>query len=230
MFGEIAPRYDFLNRLLSFGIDRSWRRRAVRRAVSSPGGRVLDLCCGTGDLALELAAAGAEVHGADFTGPMLVRAHEKAAAPKRKGAAPAWVRADAMALPYADASFDAVTIAFGIRNVVDPRAALAECRRVLRPGGSLLVLEFFPIRNRLWKAVFGFYFAKVLPLLARVVRAGRTGAYTYLPASVEEFAQVEEFRGWMEEAGLDEVEDRPLTGGVARLVVGRAGPPAGAPA
>jgi len=216
MFGEIAPRYDFLNRLLSFGVDRSWRRRTVSTLAPGPESRLLDLCCGTGDLALALAETGAEVCGADFTAPMLLLARRKAGAESRT----TWARADAQALPFADCSFDAVTIAFGIRNVEDPRRALAECQRVLKPGGRLAVLEFFRIRNPVWRFLFRSYFLYVLPLIARVVRAGRGGAYRYLPASVDAFPEPEVFIDWMTEAGFCEVSNRALTGGVARLLVG----------
>lgn len=217
MFAEIAPRYDFLNRMLSFGIDRRWRRRMRRRLGLSPGQQMLDLCCGTGDVALEFARDGVKVSGADFTFPMLPLAQQKS---RSRGLPLSWANADAQALPYRDASFDAVAISFGIRNVEDPELALRECLRVLRPGGRLAVLEFFPIRNRVWGAMFRFYFHRVLPLLAKIVRAGRTGAYRYLPESVAEFASPEEFRAWMETAGYTEVGDEALTGGVARLVIG----------
>lgn len=218
MFAEIAPRYDFLNRMLSFGIDRRWRKRLRKRLALQPGQQLLDLCCGTGDVALEFASEGIEVHGADFTFPMLPLAQRKG-----QGQQPTlkWTAADAQQLPFRDASFDAVTIAFGIRNVEDPLRALRECRRVLRPGGQLAVLEFFPIRNRIWGALFRFYFHRVLPLLARIVRAGRTGAYRYLPESVESFATPERFAAWMRDAGFVEPRDEALTGGVARLVMGR---------
>lgn len=217
MFAEIAPRYDFLNRVLSFGIDRRWRRRARKRLALRPGQRLLDLCCGTGDVALEFAGDGLDLVGADFTFPMLPLAKTKGA---RRDAAVTWTQADAQRLPFADASFDAITIAFGIRNVEDPQRALRECRRVLRPGGRLAILEFFRIENRLWRAGFNLYFHRVLPLLARIVRAGRTGAYRYLPESVEDFASPPTFQSWMEEAGFARVHQEALTGGVARLFVG----------
>ncbi|RMH04127.1 MAG: bifunctional demethylmenaquinone methyltransferase/2-methoxy-6-polyprenyl-1,4-benzoquinol methylase UbiE [Planctomycetota bacterium] len=224
MFGEIAPQYDLLNRTLSLGIDRRWRRRAVRSLALRPGDRALDLCCGTGDLALELAAAGAVTTGADFTGPMLPLARAKA---ERRRRPLRLVQADAQRLPFADASFDALSIAFGIRNVEDPVRALRECARVLAPGGRLAVLEFFRIPNPLWRGLFGCYFHHLLPRLARLTRAGRTGAYDYLPASVDGFARPEEFLAWAEAAGFQDLRHRPLSGGVARLVTGRR--PAGAP-
>jgi demethylmenaquinone methyltransferase/2-methoxy-6-polyprenyl-1,4-benzoquinol methylase len=217
MFGEIAPQYDLLNRVLSLGIDRRWRKLAVRRLALRPEQRVLDLCCGTGDLALALAAAGPHVVGADFTGPMLPIARRKG---KDAGRELRLAQADAQALPFPDGSFDAVTIAFGIRNVEDPQRGLRECFRVLRPGGRLAVLEFFPIRNRAWRWVFETYFHHVLPRIARLTRAGRTGAYEYLPSSVQDFAQPEEFCRWMRDAGFTEVAHEGLTGGVARLVLG----------
>ena len=220
MFGEIAPRYDLLNRLLSFGVDRSWRRRTVRALAPHDGQRLLDLCCGTGDLALALAATGAAVHGADFTAPMLGLARDKAEARAHQVC---WLRADAQALPYADASFDAVTIAFGIRNVADPQRALAECRRLLRPGGRLAVLEFFPIRNRVWRSLFRLYFVQILPRIARLFRVGRGGAYAYLPASVDAFPEPDVFAAWLRAAGFPQVEDRALSGGIARLLIGTAG-------
>lgn len=216
MFAEIAPRYDFLNRMLSFGIDRRWRRRMRRRLGLQAGQDLLDLCCGTGDVALEFARTGVRVQGADFTFPMLPLALSKG---RNADLSLGWANADAQALPYRDSSFDAVTISFGIRNVEDPQRALRECARVLRPGGQLAVLEFFPIENRAWGAMFRFYFHRVLPLLAKVVRAGRTGAYRYLPESVASFATPQQFRAWVEEAGFVDVQDEALTGGVARLVL-----------
>jgi len=217
MFGEIAPRYDFLNRLLSFGIDRSWRKRLIHRLALPHGASVLDLCCGTGDLAFAFAESGAEVCAADFTLPMLSVAQRRK--PSSAQSIP-WIQADAQALPFTARQFSAVSIAFGIRNVEDPQKALKECHRVLLPGGQIAVLEFFPIPNPLWRGMFRFYFLHVLPLLAKVVRAGRTGAYRYLPESVDQFASPATFSTWMEEAGFRVVCNQPLTGGVARLLIG----------
>ncbi len=218
MFAEIAPRYDLLNRLLSFGIDARWRRRAVRELALPSGAHLLDLCCGTGDLALAFAKSGAQVTGADFTGPMLPLAHAKA---RKRQFELRWVQADAQYLPFSSQSYDAVTIAFGIRNVEGPQRGLRECFRVLRPGGQLAILEFFPVPNRVWGFFFRTYFHRVLPIFARIVRAGRTGAYQYLPESVEAFATHIRFAEWMKDEGFVEVRDIPLTGGVARLIVGR---------
>jgi demethylmenaquinone methyltransferase / 2-methoxy-6-polyprenyl-1,4-benzoquinol methylase len=217
MFSEIAPKYDFLNRLLSFGIDRRWRRRVQKRLGLNSGHHLLDLCCGTGDLALVFAKDQVRVTGADFTYAMLPLARKKAV---EQQLSVNWGQADAQALPFPDQSFDAITIAFGIRNVYHPQLALRECHRVLKPGGRLAILEFFPIPNRLWGACFGFYFHHLLPLIAKVVRAGRTGAYRYLPESVDSFATVSQFQHWMESAGFQDCSDEALTGGVARLMMG----------
>lgn len=215
MFGEIAPQYDLLNRILSFGVDRSWRKRTVRKINLQPGERLLDLCCGTGDLALEFAAPEVAVVGSDFAFPMLPLAQRKA---NGKQQSIAWLQADAQHLPFPDASFDALTIAFGIRNVEDPRRGLQECARVLRPGGRLGILEFFPIKSHLWGRLFGFYFRYVLPQLAKLTQVGRKVSYAYLPNSVEDFVEVEGFQDWTREAGFTEVQNRALTGGIARLV------------
>jgi len=218
MFGEIAPRYDFLNRLLSFGMDRAWRRRAIRCLDLHKGSEVLDLCCGTGDLALAFADSGAVVCAADFTLPMLQTALRKEHLQPRQMC---WLQADAQALPFAEGSFEAVTIAFGIRNVEDPQQGLRECQRVLRSDGRLAILEFFPIPNPVWRSLFRFYFLHVLPLLAKIVRAGRTGAYRYLPESVDNFATPAEFSLWLVEAGFVVEQNLALTGGVARLFIAR---------
>jgi demethylmenaquinone methyltransferase/2-methoxy-6-polyprenyl-1,4-benzoquinol methylase len=219
MFADIAPRYDFLNRVLSFGIDRSWRKKTVRSMALPKDGRLLDLCCGTGDLALDFSVAGVQVIGADFTAPMLPLAQAKAARAREEIV---WAQADAQELPFQKNSFDGVSIAFGIRNVYDPERALSECFRVLRPGGQLAILEFFPMKNRVWKACFGFYFQQVLPRLARVFRAGRTGAYDYLPSSVAAFATTQVFTSWLEKAGFQRIKKTAFTGGVAHLFLAQA--------
>jgi demethylmenaquinone methyltransferase/2-methoxy-6-polyprenyl-1,4-benzoquinol methylase len=226
MFGEVAPRYDRLNRLLSLGLDRRWRRETVRALGLPAGARLLDLCCGTGDLALEGARAGLRVTGADFAGPMLTLAERKfgRARVPREGL----FRADAQALPFADGGFDGVAIAFGIRNVADPRRALRECRRALRPGGCLAVLEFFRVPNPAWRGLFRLYFPGLMPLAARAAGAPRPQAYRYLPESVDAFAAPAEFRAWMREAGFADHGERSFSGGVARLLLGRAAAEPGA--
>jgi len=220
MFSDIAPRYDRLNRLLSLGLDQRWRRSAVRTLALPAGARVLDLCCGTGDLGLMAAESAAwEVVGADFAGPMLHCAHAKSAA----AASPlrGLVQADAQALPFPSASFDGALVAFGLRNVEDPRCALSELARVLRPGGALGVLEFFRVPNPAWRGLFRLYFHGVAPLAARIAGTPRPQAYRYLPNSVDGFVSPEQFRDWMREAGFDSPGERSFAGGVARLLTGR---------
>lgn len=224
MFSDIAPRYDRLNRLLSLGLDQRWRRGAVRALGLPAGARVLDLCCGTGDLGL-LAASdrGWRVVGADFAGPMLERARAKSAvssAPLR-----AVLRADAQRLPFAAASFDGALVAFGLRNVESPPRALAELARVLRPGGALGVLEFFRVPNPAWRGLFRLYFHGLAPLAARVAGTSRPQAYRYLPNSVDDFVAPPQFRAWMHEAGFADLGDRSYAGGVARLLTGRTATP-----
>lgn len=217
MFGDIAPVYDRMNRWLSFGIDRLWRRKAVRVLEFPENALVMDVCCGTGDLAHSLAASGCRVVGADFTHPMLGLARDKGSASPKD---PVFLQADAQQLPHPDGLFDGVTIAFGIRNVFAPQQALSECYRVLRPGGHLGVLEFFPIPHPLWRGLFGMYFGRVLPLLGKLTASGRrTDAYRYLPDSVDDFVSPQEFQGWMRAVGFCEPQDTPLTGGVARLLL-----------
>jgi demethylmenaquinone methyltransferase/2-methoxy-6-polyprenyl-1,4-benzoquinol methylase len=205
MFTRIAPRYDLLNHLLSFNIDRLWRGRVARRfgaVLSRPGARVLDLCCGTGDLALALGGKGA------------ARKFERAGMPVLLA------EADALRLPFPDASFDLVTSAFGFRNLADYEAGLREMLRLLRPGGQIGVLEFAEPPGRFLGALYGFYFRHVLPKVGGAI-SGDSGAYAYLPASVERFPSPEELAGWMREAGFQEVEFQRFTGGVACLHTGR---------
>lgn len=221
LFGEVAPRYDRLNRILSLGLDQRWRRRALEQLGLKPGARILDLCCGTGDLTLAGARAGYRVTGADFTGPMLRIASGKfgASAVRPDGL----IQADAQALPFADAQFDGVTVAFGLRNVVDPCLALAECRRVLRPGGRLAVLEFFRVPNPAWRSLFRFYFHGIMPWAARAAGSPRPQAYRYLPASVDDFISPDGFRAWMRDAGFGGIGTTSFSGGVALLLTGSAG-------
>jgi len=220
MFDEIAPRYDLLNRLLSFGIDRRWRRIAVGQLAIPPQGRVLDVATGTGDVALEVARQtdpSVRIVGADFTQGMLVRGREKVAASRHCGRIEL-VNAPCEALPHPDASFDGVTIAFGIRNVVDRERGLREMARVLKPRGRLVVLEFATPRSWLFRSVYLFYFHQLLPRLGGLL--SRRSAYQYLPESVQEFPDRQTFLKMMGDAGLNALRHIDLTGGIAVVYVG----------
>ncbi|HEV7134405.1 MAG TPA: bifunctional demethylmenaquinone methyltransferase/2-methoxy-6-polyprenyl-1,4-benzoquinol methylase UbiE [Gaiellaceae bacterium] len=212
MFDRIAPVYDAMNRVMTAGLDRRWRRIAVEQAVR-PGDRVLDACCGTGDLAIAARRHGAgEVVGLDFSGAMLERA-------RRKEPAIEWLQGDVLALPFEAASFDAATVGFGIRNVDDLDAGLAELRRVLRPGGRLAILEITTPRGAL-APFYRVWFDRVVPLLGRVLPGG--DAYTYLPASVRRFPPPEELARLLAEHGFGDVRFRLFAGSIVALHVGSA--------
>lgn len=216
MFASIAPRYDLLNRLLSGRTDVAWRRLLVREVVTGRESRVLDLACGTGDLALELRGAvgpRCEVIGADFTGPML-----RLAATKPRGDQVAWIEADGLKLPFADESFDLVTIAFGIRNMESLDRALREIRRVLRPGGRLAILEFTQPDNPVVRALYMPYFLHVLPRIGAVL--SQRSAYLYLPHSVLHFPNRRQLARTMIRNGYRRVRHCALTMGIAAIHVG----------
>jgi len=218
MFDAIAPSYDLNNRVHSAGRDQAWRRRLVRAAEVSPGETVLDVACGTGDLALAFTGTpAARVLGMDFAAGMLDRARAKGAGP----AGPCYQAADAMRLPLADGSVDVVSIAFGIRNVVDPAAALAEFYRVLAPGGRLLILEFGRPRVPLFRAIYHVYFHHVMPRTASWLARDRTEAYRYLPRSVDTFIDRDRLVAMMEAAGFEAVASERLTLGICMLYRGR---------
>ena len=208
MFDRISPVYDRMNRLMTAGLDRRWRRLTVG-AVVRPADSVLDACCGTGDLALEAQRAGARVTGLDFSERMLERARSKSGAVQ-------WVRGDVLALPFPDESFDVVTVGFGIRNVEDLEAGLAELCRVLRPGGRLGCLEITRPRGAL-RPFFRLWFDGLVPLTGKVLPGG--AAYAYLPASVRRFPGPEELGEAMRRAGFGEIGWRLLGGGIVALHV-----------
>ncbi len=223
MFDSIAPRYDLLNRLLSAGIDRRWRQRAIRSLQLTGRETLVDVATGTADVALEARRAGpagaARVLGVDFAGAMLALGLRKVRAAGEEGRI-VLVRGDAMRLPVAAASADAVTISFGIRNVQQPDVACREMARVLRPGGRLAILEFGVPRIPGISELYLWYFKQVLPRIGRLI-SGHTGAYSYLPASVGSFPPPPEFMTILRQSGFAEVEAVPLTLGIVYLYVGR---------
>jgi demethylmenaquinone methyltransferase/2-methoxy-6-polyprenyl-1,4-benzoquinol methylase len=206
MFDRIAPVYDVMNRVMTAGLDRRWRKLAVREVVW-PGDRVLDACCGTGDLAVEAERRGGRVVGLDFSEQMLERARKKSGTIE-------WVRGDALALPFADGDFDAATVGFGVRNLDDLDRGLSELRRVLRAGGKLAVLEITRPRGIL-RPFFRVWLDAVIPLAGRVLPGGK--AYTYLPASVRRFPGPEHLSKLLENAGFHDVRYRLLGGGSVAL-------------
>jgi demethylmenaquinone methyltransferase/2-methoxy-6-polyprenyl-1,4-benzoquinol methylase len=223
MFGQIAGRYDFLNHLLSLNIDRYWRRRTVRLVPPQGPLPILDVCTGTGDLALayDRAANGkTTIVAADFCHEMLAIGREKA---RRAGAHDriTFVEADAQSLPLPSDAFQIVCVAFGLRNVADTDRGLAEMARVCAPGGRLAVLEFSTPTRQPFKSVFGWYFRNVLPRVGRLFARKSGDAYEYLPSSVGEFPQGEELLERMRADGLVELHSYPLTLGVATLYVGK---------
>jgi demethylmenaquinone methyltransferase/2-methoxy-6-polyprenyl-1,4-benzoquinol methylase len=212
MFDRIAPVYDLMNRVMTVGLDQHWRRETVRAAVR-PGDRVLDGCCGTGDLAVAAVKAGAgEVVGVDFSPRMLERA-------RAKSKLVTWIEGDLLALPFPDAGFDASTVGFGVRNVADLPAALSELGRVLRPQGRLGILEITTPTGAL-APFYRLWFDHLVPLLGRLFRGG--SAYTYLPASVRRFPGPEELAGLMRAAGFEDVAYRTFAGGIVALHTGTA--------
>jgi len=221
IFSDIAPRYDLLNHVLSLNIDRAWRRAAIERLgwERAPEGTYLDACAGTFDLSLALAGRKGflgRVIASDFAHPMLVQGASKIA---RAPVAP--ICGDSLRLPFEDGAFDGATVGFGVRNLADVRAGLAELKRVLRPGARAVVLEFTTPPNRLVRAGYLFYFRRILPLVGRIV-SGHPWAYTYLPESVSGFPGPAELGGLFGEVGFRDVRWKLLTGGIAAVHWGEA--------
>lgn len=220
MFDDISHRYDLLNRLLSFGIDRRWRRFAVSQLSIPKNGRVLDIATGTCDVALEVAAQtdpSVTIVGEDFTQGMLVQGQVKLNGSEH-GSRITLVNAPCEEIPHPDATFDAITIAFGIRNVVDRQAGLCEMFRVLKPGGRAVILEFSNPRSKLFRQLYYFYFQKILPTIGGLI--SKRSAYQYLPDSVIEFPSQEEFSQMMGTAGFQRLQHCDLTFGISTVYVG----------
>jgi demethylmenaquinone methyltransferase/2-methoxy-6-polyprenyl-1,4-benzoquinol methylase len=223
MFGEISPRYDFLNHFLSGGTDYYWRWRTVRSAAPVGELPVLDVCTGTGDLAVAYWRRGKgriRVVGADFTHEMLTLARHKTASFGGDSAAIEFVEADAQRLPFADDQFQIVSVAFGLRNVTNTLEGLREMARVCAPGGRVVVLEFSLPQNRVIGAAYRWYFRNVLPRIGQLLSGNRQAAYQYLPDSVSEFPCGARLAAMMNSCGLDRVTWKPLTFGIATLYVG----------
>jgi demethylmenaquinone methyltransferase / 2-methoxy-6-polyprenyl-1,4-benzoquinol methylase len=221
MFGRVAPRYDFLNHLLSMNIDRWWRARTVSRVahvLSKPGARVLDICCGTGDLMLALKARGksATVYGSDFCHPMLVAARRKV---EQRRVRSDLFEADALGLPVADRSFDVVTVAFGFRNLANYQCGFDELFRILKPGGLAAILEFSTPPNALLARLYAFYSRNILPAIGGMI-SGSKDAYTYLPESVRKFPGAVDLASQMRGAGFANVRFERMTAGIVALHIG----------
>jgi demethylmenaquinone methyltransferase / 2-methoxy-6-polyprenyl-1,4-benzoquinol methylase len=209
MFGRIAGRYDLLNHLLSFNLDKRWRARLVKRVALAPGARVLDLCCGTGDVLLAL---GGTVLGSDFCHPMLLEA-------QRKSPGSPLFEADALNLPLKDNSLDLITCAFGFRNLANYDQGLEEFLRVLKPGGVAAILEFSQPTNRVFGALYGFFSTRMLPWIGGMI-SGSRDAYSYLPESIKKFPGAEDLAAQMRRAGFQRVEFERMTGGAVALHLG----------
>lgn len=223
MFGEIAPRYDLMNHLLSANIDRYWRWRTVQLAPPEGDGPILDVCTGTGDLALTYyrrMGGKVPVVAADFCPQMLAIGESKRQRAGISAERLSFVEADTQNLPFAPDSFQLVTVAFGLRNVSDTARGLAEMTRVCRPGGRVAVLEFSLPSSWPWKPLYRWYFQQVLPRVGQWFARNRSEAYRYLPESVGEFPQGEQLAGMLGEAGLRQVVYHPLTLGIATLYIG----------
>ncbi|MDD4638756.1 MAG: bifunctional demethylmenaquinone methyltransferase/2-methoxy-6-polyprenyl-1,4-benzoquinol methylase UbiE [Bacteroidales bacterium] len=215
MFNSISKRYDLLNHLLSFGFDTLWRKRMVRMVRERGAKEVLDIACGTGDLTIALWKEGMHVTGVDIAEKMVEIARGKNSGLDLSiREAPEYIISSASSLPFEQASFDAVTISFGIRNFEEREKALGEVKRVLKPSGLLAVMEFSAPENRVWNRIFGFYFKKILPYTGRII-SGNSFAYSYLPESVSKFPKPEEFCRELKKSGFYDLTIRSMTGNIA---------------
>ena len=213
MFDDIAPTYERVNTLASAGRDRGWRRETVRLAEIKPADRVLDIACGTGDLTEAFARAGARrIVGIDFASQMLLRSLDRA--PGRAG----WIQGDALRLPFADETFDITCCAFGVRNFQHLEAGLGEMHRVLRPGGRAVILEFSMPTQPILRGIYQFYFAKILPKLATWISGDRTGAYNYLPSSVQTFVTPPQLIEILKKVGFSSARATSRTCGIVHMV------------
>jgi demethylmenaquinone methyltransferase/2-methoxy-6-polyprenyl-1,4-benzoquinol methylase len=225
MFGRIAPRYDLLNHLLSFNLDKMWRARTVKRVseiLDRPDAQILDLCCGTGDVLLALERRRINLHGcrpvlaSDFCHPMLVEARRKI---QRRGFRSPVFEADALSIPLADASLDLITVAFGFRNLANYQRGLEEMLRVLKPGGVAVILEFSQPTNPVFRTLYRFFSTSVLPRVGGMV-SGSPDAYSYLPESIRKFPAAEQLAQEIRQAGYSQVKFERMTGGAVALHIG----------
>ena len=214
LFAGIASRYDLINDVQSFGLHRFWKWRLLQLANPQPGARTLDLCCGTGDIALALARRGADVTGLDFSEPMLEVARRKN--PKSKIQNPKFLQGDAQQIPFSDASFDIVTVGYGLRNLASVETGLREMQRVAKPGGRLLVLDFGKPDNRWWRAIYFGYLRCFVPLLGRIF-CGNPAAYAYILESLQHYPAQRGVAEKMRELGLKNVRIINFLGGMMSI-------------
>jgi demethylmenaquinone methyltransferase/2-methoxy-6-polyprenyl-1,4-benzoquinol methylase len=223
LFATIATRYDFINDLQSFGLHRRWKNRLVSLAKPKPGSRALDVCCGTGDIAQRLAAAGAQVTGLDFSGPMLEVARQRNAHAVGSAPNPKFIQGDAMQLPFAEGEFDIVTVGYGLRNLSDWETGLSEMLRVARPGGQILVLDFGKPDNAVWRGLYFAYLRLFVPLLG-LVFCGSASAYAYILESLKHYPAQNGVAARMRELGMTNNRIVNLLGGVMSINYGEKSP------
>jgi len=215
LFAAVAPRYDLINDLQSFGLHRLWKRRLVQLARPRHGERILDLCCGTGDIAFALARSGGEVLGLDFSAPMLQVARQRAA----RSAPVQWIRGDALHLPFADEQFDAITLGYGLRNLAKFEAAIVEMLRVLRPRGRLLILDFGKPDNALWRQLYFGYLASMVPLIGKLF-CGDFATHSYILESLKHYPAQRGVAALMAEMNCERVRTLNLVGGIMAIICG----------